>query len=268
MPGTSRRGGSGTSSAYAHKVFAACDALYDYDGIGVWLDADCVTYKPIPAYLIPAELDDAYLAHYFRQGMYTETGLWLMNCAHPEHRNFLDSLAGVVLHGGVQAAAAVPRLLHFRRDAAQLRPSQPDQDAEPVGRVREGHASTGEVGAWGSISITQGTAQGYGDLTGKRAQEGRSMRYDQLIDAVRKKHPQAILEVGTWNGGRALDMLQVAPLARYYGFDLFEDADKETDAVEFNVKRHARLADVSKILKDYDAHLFKGNTRETLKEFA
>src|SRR5688500_9505816 len=31
--------------AYSHKVFAACDALYDYDGIGVWLDADCVTFK-------------------------------------------------------------------------------------------------------------------------------------------------------------------------------------------------------------------------------
>ena len=30
---------------YSHKVFAAIDALYDYDGIGVWLDADCVTYQ-------------------------------------------------------------------------------------------------------------------------------------------------------------------------------------------------------------------------------
>src|SRR6059058_2747767 len=30
---------------FANKVFAAYDALYDYDGIGVWLDADVTTYR-------------------------------------------------------------------------------------------------------------------------------------------------------------------------------------------------------------------------------
>jgi hypothetical protein len=76
--------------AYAHKVFAACDALYDFDGIGVWLDADCVTYKRLPQGLIEAQAKDAYLAHYARPGMYTETGMWIMNCAYPGHKAFLD----------------------------------------------------------------------------------------------------------------------------------------------------------------------------------
>lgn len=76
---------------YAHKVFAAADALRDYRGIGVWLDADCVTYKPVPEGLIESQLNGAYLAHYARPGLYTETGLWIMDCSHPEHVNFLDA---------------------------------------------------------------------------------------------------------------------------------------------------------------------------------
>jgi len=77
--------------AYAHKVFAACDALYDYDGVGVWLDADCVTYKPIPEGLIESQLNGAYLAHYARPGLYTETGFWIMDCRHAQHKAFLDT---------------------------------------------------------------------------------------------------------------------------------------------------------------------------------
>ena len=76
---------------YAHKVFAACDALKDYDGIGVWLDADCVTYKKIPQGLIEKQVKDVYLAHYGRTGMYTETGMWIMDCRRPEHRSFLET---------------------------------------------------------------------------------------------------------------------------------------------------------------------------------
>jgi len=77
--------------AFSHKVFAACDALKDYDGIGVWLDADCVTYKPIPEGLIEKQVEGVYLAHYARPGMYTETGLWIMDCRRPEHKEFLNT---------------------------------------------------------------------------------------------------------------------------------------------------------------------------------
>lgn len=82
---------------YSHKVFAAIDALYDHDGIGVWLDADCVTYKKIPKGFIEKQLDGAYLACYQRTGMYTETGLWIMDCSHPDHRSFLDYWRGLYL---------------------------------------------------------------------------------------------------------------------------------------------------------------------------
>ena len=93
------------------------------------------------------------------------------------------------------------------------------------------------------------------------------MRYIQLIDAVRQKNPTSILEVGTWNGQRALEMLALAPDAAYYGFDLFEEATYETDKEEMNVKPHWYMEKVWDKLQGYDVHLYKGNTRETLKTF-
>lgn len=88
---------------FSNKVFAAYDAFYDYDGIGVWLDADAVTYKPIPAGYIESQLQGAYLAHFRRAGHYTETGMWIMDCSHPKHREFLDTWIGWFESGGFTA---------------------------------------------------------------------------------------------------------------------------------------------------------------------
>lgn len=93
------------------------------------------------------------------------------------------------------------------------------------------------------------------------------MRYAQLLEAVRQKHPTAILEIGTWNGERAVQMLNLAPEAKYYGFDLFETATRETDADEMNVKPHHTYESVLDRLTGFDAQLFRGNTRETLAGF-
>lgn len=93
------------------------------------------------------------------------------------------------------------------------------------------------------------------------------MRYDYLIQRVAEVQPEVILEVGTWNGQRAEEMLEVCPQAEYIGFDLFEDGDPETDKVEFNVKPHYTLASVQERLKCHNPTLVKGNTRETLPAF-
>lgn len=75
---------------FSHKVFAACDALKDYDGLGVWLDGDCVTRQPITEPFLRKHID-GYMALLKRKGMYTETGFWLMDCSHPEHQAFLKT---------------------------------------------------------------------------------------------------------------------------------------------------------------------------------
>ncbi len=92
-------------------------------------------------------------------------------------------------------------------------------------------------------------------------------RYEYIHHAVREAKPKAILEVGTWDGRRALAMLNLSPESKYYGFDLFEDATPQTDKEEFNVKKHNLMSEVYERLTGFDVTLFKGNTRETLKNF-
>ena len=75
---------------WSNKVFAPIDALYDYDGVGVWMGADCVTYRPIPPGMIEAAVSNDYCAFYLRNELPPECDFWVMNCAHPEHKAFLD----------------------------------------------------------------------------------------------------------------------------------------------------------------------------------
>jgi hypothetical protein len=90
---------------FSHKVYAAIDALRDYHGVGVWLDADCVTPQPIPDGYIEGHLRDAYLALIKRKGMYTETGFWIMDCRHEQHVEFLSAWQSWYDGGGFKALA-------------------------------------------------------------------------------------------------------------------------------------------------------------------
>jgi len=71
-------------------------------------------------------------------------------------------------------------------------------------------------------------------------------RYKKLADLVRTysggKKSFHIVEVGTWNGGRAIEMALAAfekvDSVHYTGFDLFEEATEELDKIELNSKRH------------------------------
>ncbi len=106
-------------------------------------------------------------------------------------------------------------------------------------------------------------------------------RYKQLADIVRLYKPSTILETGTWNAGRAIEMSLAAfekhDTVHYIGYDLFEDATIETDEEEFNVKPHNTLAAVDKRLtefsevmkgsdKKFTFELHKGNVRDTLNK--
>lgn len=84
---------------FAHKVFAIHDALYDYRGIGVWLDADVVTHKKTPKGLLEKQVNGVYVAHYGRTGLYTETGLIVFDCSHKQHRQFLNTWKDWYLSG-------------------------------------------------------------------------------------------------------------------------------------------------------------------------
>lgn len=93
------------------------------------------------------------------------------------------------------------------------------------------------------------------------------MRYQQMLDEVSRKQPKVICEIGTWTGDRAIQMLQRAPDATYYGFDIFEGADEAHREEEFSHKKPTTEAEVAAKLEGYKTHLIVGNTRETLKTF-
>ena len=106
-------------------------------------------------------------------------------------------------------------------------------------------------------------------------------RYKQLADMVRFYKPKTILETGTWNGGRAIEMALACfennDAMHYIGYDLFEDATPATDKEEFNMKPHNTKAAVVSRFEEFKAHvkkernkdftyeLHKGNVRDTLK---
>jgi len=80
-------------------------------------------------------------------------------------------------------------------------------------------------------------------------------RYTQLIPIIEKLKPATIVEIGTWNGQRAIMMateaLKHQDKVHYTGFDLFEDATDETDERELNVKKHCSIAAVRGRLEDF-----------------
>ncbi|MEK9954907.1 MAG: class I SAM-dependent methyltransferase, partial [Pelagibacteraceae bacterium] len=105
-------------------------------------------------------------------------------------------------------------------------------------------------------------------------------RYGQLLTLIKHYNPKSVIETGTWNGGRAIQMAEAAFLNQdeftYTGFDLFEDASAETDELELNTKQHNSLENVTQRLETYREkkaqegktfyfELIKGNTNVTLK---
>lgn len=104
------------------------------------------------------------------------------------------------------------------------------------------------------------------------------MRYAQLLQLIDHVQPKSIVEVGTWNGDRAIQMITQAwkyhDEVIYIGYDLFELATPETDETELNVKQHFTKQEVNAKLGAFAAgmapkkklyfSLKAGNTRETL----
>ena len=94
-------------------------------------------------------------------------------------------------------------------------------------------------------------------------------RYKKLLDIVRELQPKHVVEIGTWNGKRATEFMAVTNCF-YTGFDLFEQATKETDEKELNVKPHNEIVEVAGMIEMAGFSrfaLFRGDTKETLPKW-
>lgn len=100
----------------------------------------------------------------------------------------------------------------------------------------------------------------------------RPRRYKQIFDEIDRVRPRNIMEVGTWNGSRAVEMIEEAsryqPIEsiHYFGYDLFEDLTKELYQYEVS-KMPPTQKDVEQKLEKTGAQvsLYRGYTQETMK---
>ena len=99
-------------------------------------------------------------------------------------------------------------------------------------------------------------------------------RYAYLRSTIKKYKSKTILEIGTWNGVHAKKMIEEAfapdwtANITYYGFDVWEQMDKELHTREVSKWPPAK-SEVERILNDSGAtiNLIQGNTLETLPAF-
>jgi hypothetical protein len=105
----------------------------------------------------------------------------------------------------------------------------------------------------------------------RRVRGGGSRRYRHLTDFIKHYKCRRIMEIGTWDGGRAEDMITAAGTCwspedvEYYGFDLWEWIDEDTVAAEFS-KVPPTMAEVRSRLQKTNAKLtlIQGDTTQTL----
>jgi predicted O-methyltransferase YrrM len=103
----------------------------------------------------------------------------------------------------------------------------------------------------------------------------RPRRYANLFRTIHERRCRRLVEIGTWNGVHAEQMIRTAAVhapirdIRYRGFDLFEDLSEEELARELS-KRPPSYEEVLARLRrtGADVRLFRGNTRVTLPQAA
>ena len=102
-------------------------------------------------------------------------------------------------------------------------------------------------------------------------------RYKQINLIIDYLKPASIVEIGTWNGNRAIDIAGAAlrhhAHVHYWGFDLFEHGAVDQDQRELNVKPHIALKEVHAKLESFkEGHpglsfnLIRGDSRRTLHQ--
>ena len=102
--------------------------------------------------------------------------------------------------------------------------------------------------------------------------QSNEKRYVNLLFQILKKRPKKILEIGVYNGRRAIQMIEAAKIfnknIEYYGFDLFEGLTKEIYNTEAS-KFPSTIDKIKELLNNRaKIFLYKGFTNETLKKFS
>lgn len=240
---------------FVRKCFAQFDAASDDEDYLFWVDADTEWNKDISKKVLTEMVDDTFMAYLGRPNWHSCASFIGWNLTNPRSDEFWNMYYDTIISGKVLAFAEWHDC--FILDTLRQYMDLPQKDLAAGIELGKGPVNVFDY-------VFKGTAR---HLKGNLKNQPR--RYQQLIDLVIKNKPDSIMEIGTWNGGRALEMIEQVPHAKYYGFDLFETANNETDEKEKNVKPHHKADDIAGLLQVNKVHaeLYAGDTKETLPIF-
>ena len=278
---------------FCHKVYALTDvALEMIDNEDkswlAWIDADTVTKKMFKeedaAKIMIPEVDIVHLGRIDID--YSETGFMAFNMAYHNAASILVDLRGAYDTDEVFGyrewtdAFVFTRLLKiYEAHGAKVR-----NLSEGVrGLAVFENCMLDEYFTHNKGNLKFDTENKVQDTPNKVSADIHAERYKKLAGLVRHysadKSSFTVVETGTWNGGRAIEMALAAfdavDTVHYRGFDLFEEATDETVKLELNIKPHnyteaggKRLADFAVKMKEagktFTYRLYAGNTNETM----
>lgn len=273
---------------WCHKVFALSEIAFDMaedsvdPGWLIWLDADTVTVKDFNPYTSLTFLDDKVsLYHLGRTATdYSETSFIAFNINRENPLQLIADLRGAYMSGEVLGyrewhdGFIFERLLNIYKAhgtrTVNLTPDCKDLNAFGVSPI-----SQYMVHYKGNLKKQLSNTEVAPDVNGPK-------RYSQLLKMIQHYGVESVVETGTWNGGRAIQMAEAAfangkEQFSYTGFDLFEEATDETDKKELNTKAHNSYEAVNNRLREYQERkseegkvfnfsLYKGDTNVTVPE--
>ncbi len=297
---------------FAHKTFCVIHGTQNIDAdIVFWFDADTVALRDVSMSFIQSLLPPEYYTSYLGRGeTYSECGFVGYNINHPAHKEFMSAWREVYLSGKLFELSEWHDCTSYDYVRSQLEREVKINSKNLSGNLITGHPFVNTVlGEYfdhlkgikrkkvgkslprdfiinssakqkKSTNLTVENTQSYKKMQANYwhpLQAPNLDRYTQVTNTINLFKPTSIIEVGTWNGNRAIEMVKTALNHRkkvhYIGFDLFEDATPQTDAEELNVKKHHSVKSVTARLQEIQSHhpgftfeLVKGNTRETLKQ--
>ena len=282
---------------WCHKVYAMTDLAFEMMDVDdkyitagieppennwmIWIDADTVATKRLDVKRLAEWLPDAVdLVHLGRKDTdYSETSFMGFNLGVHNTCSLLADLRGAYTIGEVVAyrewhdGFIFERLLNiYKAHGMEVHNLSPN--VKGLAAFEQSPLSEYFTHFKGNLKKNAGNMTVTPDVNGPK-------RYQQILQLILHYRPSNIVETGTWNGGRAIQMataaFQYTNVVKYYGFDLFEDATEETDAREFNTKPHNSMEAVEKRLqefadkmkqegKKFSFKLYKGDTKETLSQ--
>ena len=268
---------------FCHKVFAITNSA-NIDGYLVWLDADTVSkdhmsWSDIVNFAAPNE--EAEVVHLGRTAIdYSETSFLSFNLNSTRTLEFLSDFRGMYTSHEVfgyrewHDGFVFTRLLNIHEEhGLNVYNMSPDCT---------------DLNAFATSKLGKFLEHKKGNLKYNKEEESNQIpampvgpqRYAYINSLVAFYERKNLLEVGTWNGDRAIQMASAAfaksNVVHYTGFDLFDYATEETDKAELNTKAHhtkkqveEKLTEFAKKVKEdgktFTFCLYAGDSKETLK---